>query len=287
VRKPSLAWCLPAYGVMGLLTAVPLLACAALSFFSADLKRPDLWGFTGAANYLRLLGDGRAWASVARTLFFTLGSVLIEGVLALGLALLLRSRIRLAKPLKWMWVLPWATPTVVAGLMGRFMLYDSAGPLNGLFLALGLQEGSASWLSGPFGAWTAVLFVDVWKTFPFISILLFAGLCQIPDSAFESAAVDGAGNWACFWHVTLPLLAPVLGVALLLRALDALRIFDIVFVMTGGGPGTATETLSLYTYKILMTQLDFGYGSVLALVTFACACLISAGALAAFRRWWR
>jgi multiple sugar transport system permease protein len=149
---------------------------------------------------------------------------------------------------------------------------------------MGWAQGTAGLLASPYGAWAAVILADAWKTMPFMAILCLTGLSQIPGSVYESSAVDGASSWQTFRFITWPLLKPVLGIAVLLRTLDAFRIFDIVFVMTGGGPGNSTETQSLYTYKILLSQLNFGYGSTLAVFTFLVALALSSLYLFSIRK---
>jgi ABC-type sugar transport system permease subunit len=161
-------------------------------------------------------------------------------------------------------LLPWALPTVVAALLWRFMFDSQAGLVGSLGIAPLRQE----WLSGPLLAWIPFVLGDVWKSTPFVALLLLAGLQGIDASLYEAARMDGASRWRRFTQITLPQLRPAITVALVFRTMDAFRVFDLVYVLTGGGPGTATEVISLYAFTTLLQDLRFGYGSALSIVTF-------------------
>lgn len=231
-----------------------------------DLRMP--WRgkpFVGLANYAELLGDARFREAMAHTAFFTAVSVALELVLGLFLALAMNRAFRGRGVVRAAVLVPWAIPTVVAALLWRFLFDSQAGVV---FVH--------AWT-----AWVPVILADVWKTTPFVALLLLAGLQGIPAELYEAAAVDGAGRWWQLRHVTLPLLKPAILVALVFRTLDAFRVFDLVYVLTGGGPGTATEPIALYTFNTLFQDLRFGYGSALSvvvfLVTFALALLYVRG----------
>jgi multiple sugar transport system permease protein len=166
-------------------------------------------------------------------------------------------------------LIPWAVPTVVSARMWEWMYNTDFGILNYL---LGVK---INWLGNPFWAMNAAVFMDVWKTTPFVVILLIAGLQVIPRELYQAADIDGAGTWSVFRRITLPLLMPVVLVVLIFRTLDAFRVFDAVYVLTGGGPANTTETLSIYAYKVLFQTLQFGYGSTLSVVVFLCVGMIS------------
>ena len=166
-------------------------------------------------------------------------------------------------------ILPWAIPTVVAALVWRF-IFESPGGLSTAALAE-IGVAAPTWFADQLAAWVPLVLADVWKTTPFVALLLLAGLQNIDRSLYEAADVDGAGPWQQFINITLPLLRPALLVAALFRALDAFRVFDVVYVMTGGGPGTATETVAMYTFSTLLQHLRFGYGSALSVIAFALA----------------
>jgi ABC-type sugar transport system permease subunit len=195
----------------------------------------------------------------------TVGLELILGLaLALGLDSLSRGR-GLARLVV---LLPWALPTVVAGLVWRFIFDSQSGLVNAVVGRLGVTTFQVDWLADPKAAWIPIVLGDVWKTTPFVALLLLAGLQGIDPRLFEAARLDGAGAWRRFADVTLPLLTPALSVALVFRALDAFRVFDLVYVLTGGGPGTSTEVISLYAFLVLMQDLRFGYASALSVSVF-------------------
>jgi len=234
--------------------------------------------FVGLANYLALFGDRRFWNAFANTVYFTTVSVAAEIVLGLAIALLLVGRLR-GKAIAYAVILvPWATPTVVSARMWEWMYNADFGVLNYL---LGLH---ANWLGSPGLAMHAAIAMDVWKSTPFVAILLVAGLQNIPRELYQAAAVDGASGWAVFRRITLPLLAPLIAVALIFRTIDAFRVFDAIYVLTGGGPANSTETLSIYAYSVLFRTLDFGYGSALSVAVFLCVGLMTLGYTRLLRR---
>jgi multiple sugar transport system permease protein len=159
--------------------------------------------------------------------------------------------------------------------MWEWIFNPDFGVLNFFLRNLGLLSSSQNWLGDPTLALHAVIFADVWKTTPFVALLLFAGLQVLPADIYEAARIDGANAWQRFWRVTLPLLMPVFLTTLLFRTLDAFRIFDSVYVLTGGGPANTSETLSIYAYKLLFQTLQFGAGSAVAVLTFGCVMVVS------------
>ncbi|GAB4388239.1 MAG: sugar ABC transporter permease [Thermodesulfovibrionales bacterium] len=229
----------------------------------------DISEFVGLGNYAFLLGDDRFWNALGNTAYFAAASVSLELVLGLGMALLLSRAFRLRGLLRAVVLIPWAIPTVVSARMWELMYNTDFGVLNYI---LGAR---VNWLGSPFWALNAAVFMDVWKTTPFVAVILMAGLQTVPAELYQAARVDGAGPWAAFRRVTLPLLKPVILVVLIFRTLDAFRIFDAIYVLTGGGPANSTETLSIYAYKVLFQTLQFGYGSALSVAVFLCTGLIS------------
>jgi multiple sugar transport system permease protein len=221
--------------------------------------------FIGVSNYVFLFRDGRFWSALGHTVYFTFVSVALELALGLGFALLMHARMPGRTVLRAAILVPWAIPTVVSARMWSwFFRRDDVG-----FTTL-LLGSDVDWLGTPGYAMHAAILVDVWKTTPFVALLLLAGLAGVPSALYDSAAVDGASRVRTLVSVTLPILRPVLAVTALLRALDAFRVFDVVYVLTEGGPANTTETLSIYAYKTMMRGGDFGYGSALSVVTFAC-----------------
>lgn len=278
--EARLAWSfvLPALAVIVLVAVFPLAWTAWESLHLHDLRMPWIGKpFVGLQNYAEVVSDPRFWAAMGHTLFFTVASVGLELVLGLVLALAMNRTFRGRGLMRAAVLVPWAIPTVVAALLWRFMFDAQAGIANAVLMDVGLMEEPFVWFVHSVAAWVPVVLGDVWKMTPFVALLLLAGLQNIDGSLYEAAEIDGAGPWDKFRHVTLPLLKPAILVTLVFRTLDAFRVFDLIYVLTGGGPGTATEPIALYTFNALLQHLRFGYGSALSvivfLVTFALALL--------------
>ena len=199
---------------------------------------------------------------------FTVLSVLIEVILGIGIALILNRTFRGRSVVRAIALLPWALPTALIALGWTWIFNDQYGIANDILLRLNLVQSGINWLGEPFTATLALIVADVWKTTPFVSILLLAGLQSIPGDLYEAHSLEGASSWQSFWQITLPLLLPQIIIATLFRFAQAFGIFDLVQVMTGGGPGGSTEVVSLYIYANAMRYLDFGYASALIVVTF-------------------
>jgi multiple sugar transport system permease protein len=229
----------------------------------------DISRFVWFENYMFLLKDDRFWNALKNTVYFTAVSVSLELLLGLSIAILLNRSFRLRGFVRAVVLIPWAIPTVVSARMWEWIYNTDFGILNYII------GSKINWLGSPFLAMNAAIFMDVWKTTPFVAILLMAGLQIIPQELYQAARVDGAGSWAIFKKITLPLLKPVILVVLIFRTLDAFRIFDAIYVLTGGGPANVTETLSIYAYKVLFQTLQFGYGSTLSVIVFMCIGSIS------------
>jgi multiple sugar transport system permease protein len=259
---------LPALVLLSLVTIYPVLTVLWLSL----RRKLPLFGiskFTGLDNYAFLVQDDRFWNALKNTVYFTAMSVSLELVLGLCLALLLNRKFGFKGALTAIVLVPWAVPTVVSARMWEWIYNTDFGILNYLI------GQKVNWLGSPLLAINAAIFMDVWKTTPFAAILFLAGLRVIPSELYHAARIDGAGTWQLFRRITLPLLMPVVLVVLVFRVLDAFRVFDSVYVLTGGGPANTTETLSIYAYKVLFQTLQFGYGSTLSVVVFLCVGLIS------------
>jgi multiple sugar transport system permease protein len=260
---------LPASILLSLITVFPMLYVLFLSM-RRELPIFGVSRFTGLDNYLFLLSDDRFWNALGNTAYFTILSVSVELVLGLAIALLLEREFRHKGVMRAVVLLPWAIPTVVSARMWEWIFNGDFGVLNAFLGA------KINWLGSPFWAMHAAVLADIWKTTPFVAIILMAGLQAIPRDVYRAARVDGAGSLDIFLRITLPLLRPVILVVLLFRSLDAFRVFDAVYVLTGGGPANTTETLSIYAYKVLFQTLQFGYGSTLAVAVFLCTGLLSA-----------
>jgi multiple sugar transport system permease protein len=238
--------------------------------------------FVGGQNYLRLLGDPFFWQSLRFTLLFVAVSVALELVMGLAFALLLNEAMPGRGFLRVVVLIPWAVPIAVSARVWELVTNYDFGLLNALLQAVGLTDGPVNWLGSSAGAFAALVISDVWKTTPFMAIILLAGLTAIPQALYRQARVDGTHFLQRFRHVTLPLLRPVIVVALLFRTIDAIRIFDLIYVLTGGGPGGATTSLSLYAFRFYASG-DFGYGSALSLAVFLLAGLLAVGYIRAGR----
>ena len=259
---------LPALIILGLVFIYPILRAFWLSWFTENLATQLQPVFTGFGNYQRMLGDGRFWQSLWNTSVFTLISVTLELVFGLCVALVLNKSFFGRGVVRTIAIIPWALPTAVMGLAWAWIFNDQYGVVNDILLRLGLIDTGINWLGTPALAMTALIVADVWKTTPFISIILLAGLQSIPEDLYEAHKMDGASPWQSFYQITLPLLMPQILIALLFRFAQSFGVFDLVQVMTGGGPAGSTETVSIYIYSTVMRYLDFGYGAALVVVTF-------------------
>lgn len=281
-REQRTSWILllPALLLLLFVYAYPIGRAFWLSLFTENLGTELKPVFSGFANYARMAGDGRFWQSFWTTTIFTSASVFFELLLGMAIALVLNQKFLGRGLVRTTAILPWALPTALIGLAWAWIFNDQFGVVNDILLRLGLIKTGINWLGDPTLAMMAVIFADVWKTTPFISILLLAGLQSISPDLYEAHSIDGATPWQNFTRITLPLLLPQILIALLFRFAQAFRIFDLIAVMTGGGPGGATEVVSLYIYSTVMRYLDFGYGAALVVVTFLL--LILAVAIASF-----
>jgi ABC-type sugar transport system permease subunit len=263
--RAAVPFLVPALAAIALVAIFPIGWTLWESLHRHDLRMPWLGRpFVGLANYAEILADTRFRSALAHTTFFTVSAVTLEVGAGLGVALLLNRPSRGRALLRLAALIPWALPTAVAALVWRFMF----------------EGHTTDWVLGAGSAWVPIILADAWRMTPFVALLLLAGLQQIDSSLYEAARMDGAGSWRQFREITLPLLRPALVVAVLFRALDAFRVFDLIYVMTAGGPGTATEPVSLYANTALLQNLRFGFGSALSMVVFLIAFL---GALAWIR----
>jgi len=231
--------------------------------------------FIGLKHYKDNFTDGRMWKALGNTMVFTVISVSIELVLGLAIALLINKAFFGRGLVRATILIPWAIPTAVSALMWKFLYDGQNGIVAKYFADIGIINNMSDLLTTGAGAMFAVIFADVWKTTPYMALLLLAGLQTIPSSLYEAASIDGATKWQQFIKITLPLLKSSILVALLFRTLDAFRVFDLIFVLTGGGPANSTETISILAYKVMFSQTNFGEGSALAVIVFICVAIIS------------
>ncbi len=257
-------------------SVLPLAYVVYLSFH--DLRFGASSGvFAGWSNYRFVLADPSVLRAFWNTVYFAVMSVTISAVVGLGIALLLDSKLKLSSVLIIATVLPWAVPEIVNALMWQWIYNPTYGALNGFLQRIGVIDGYQAWLSTPTSAMNAVIFAYSWKLVPFVVIILYAGLRSIPAELYETAQIDGAGAWAQFRFVTLPLLSPSIAVAVLFCVVWSMRAFDLVYLLTSGGPGEATTVLSYFVFSQAFNLGDMGAASavacLLALLTFAITCL--------------
>ena len=259
----------PAIAILLLVYAYPIGRSFILSLFAENLGTQLQPVFNGLGNYGRLLGDGRFWQSLGNTTVFTIASVTIELLLGLAIALTLNRSFRGRGIVRTIAILPWALPTAVMAVGWAWIFKDQFGVVNDLLERLGLISDGINWLGNPTLAMVSLIVADVWKTTPFVSVILLAGLQSISKDLYEAHAMDGATPWQSFLGITVPLLMPQMLIAVLFRFAQSFGIFDLVQVMTSGGPAGSTEMVSIYIYSTVMRYLDFGYGAALVIVTFA------------------
>ncbi len=243
---------------------VPLLYSAWLSLYDWWLLRPSSIRFIGLGNYLRLATDPELRRAVVVTGLFTAGAVVLEFLVGLGLALLFSQPFRFLRPLRVVLLLPLFVVPVVGATMWRVIFHPDMGPLNYYLNLFGL--GRPPWLSDPTLALVSITLVDAWRTIPFMFLVMYAGIEVLPAELFEAASVDGASRWQAFRHITVPLLAYIMLVAVLIRGMDAFRELDIIYVLTGGGPGTATQTIQMLSYRVFGLG-HMGLANALGIIT--------------------
>ncbi|RME69450.1 MAG: sugar ABC transporter permease [Nitrospirae bacterium] len=253
----------------------PIAHSVYLSFHRIILGLPGLGEpFVGFRNYIDLVHDSVALKAMRNTLLFVFISTFFEILFGLIIALVIHQRFSGRGIVRASVLVPWAIPTVVSSQLWRFIFNDKYGLLN--FLIYGSDITSyRAWLAEPFYAFSAIVVADVWKTSSFAALLILAGLQAIPEDLYEAAKVDGASAWQRFWKVTFPLLRPALLIALLFRTMDAFRVFDLVFVMTQGGPADSTNVLQFYGYKKIFAEGMMGYGSTVSVIVFIISFLVA------------
>lgn len=265
-RQRRLAWILitPAVFVVLLVVGYPLIQVVVYSFLNYRLDGVTPSSFAGIDNYLFILSDPGFWRSVGNTLIFTLFSVTIEAALGLTVALVANSKFKGRTLLRVAVLIPWAIPTVVSSQIWRWMFNDIYGVANIIGTNLHILPEKIAWLATPATALPVIIAVDIWKTTPFMSLLLLAGLQLVPRDLYEAASIDGATEIRKFFSITLPLVLPTLLVALIFRTLDALRVFDIFYIMVGGQSDMAT--MATYNRQQLIDFLDAGVGSAVSVI---------------------
>lgn len=268
-KRAAQLFLLPAIAVLGLLLAVPVLYSIWLSLTDASLAAGRLdTPFAGSENYARLIGDKSVHNALLNTLYFTAVEVASVGVLGLCVALLLNHPLGRWAGFRVLLLLPWAIAPVANAVLWKWIYHSNYGVLNALLLWLGVIDSNVTWLGEPFRALNMLLVVDIWKSTPFIAILLLAALQNIPKSQYRAARMDGANSWQSFMHITLPALRTPLAIATTLQTIWSLRTFDLIYVLTKGGPADGTVVMNFLAYRVTFNFLQFGYGAAIANLIF-------------------
>lgn len=273
-RLVSWLFLAPAVAFLALTSVYPLLYSLWLSFHSWNMTIPNsraVW--VGSANYQQLLENPAFLNSLRVTLVFVVSAVTVEMILGMGLALLATSGIRAMGLVRTVMLFPLMIAPVIAGVLWRTLFHPTYGVVNYLFGFVGIPP--QEWLGSPYQALPAVITVEIWQNLPVVAFILAAGIQSLPVDLYKAAHVDGASRWQVFWRITLPLLKPVILVLLLLRIMDAFKVFDIVFTMTYGGPGQTTELLSMLIYKTGLRFFQIGQASAMSWVFLVGIFLIS------------
>jgi len=274
--KQGRIWLAPAVVALAALSIYPLL-------FAIEVSLRTGSGY-GLDNYFRLARDRFFLVSLGQTLLYTTLALAVEFPLGLTLALLVDREFRGRRLLRSILLIPMLLPPVVVAVIWRLILNAEFGVLNGALRSLGLDTSGLTWFGSEKSAMLSVVLVDVWEWTPFLFLLLLAGLQGLPVEPFEAARIDGASPSQVFLRLTLPMLRPVIAVAVLLRGMDLLRVFDQIFILTQGGPGFATETVTLYIYRTAFRYWNFGYAAAMSFVLLAATTVIARAFLRLLRQ---
>jgi multiple sugar transport system permease protein len=278
IRRGWFGWLLvaPTLAVLVITTAFPLVYNAWNSVHHYDLSDGLPHRFVGASNYRQLAVGHSFFPALVNTLEYTAASVTLELMVGLGLAVLLHREFRGRGLLRAALLVPWAVPTVVAATLWKSMFDQSHGFVNLVLTDLHLPGAHLTWLNvHVWSSWAAILITDAWQSVPLVAILLLAGLQAIPTDVYEAVRIDGASAWQSFRHITWPLLRPAVMVTVVFRTLSALLIFDVIYVLTTGGPGDKTQTLSFLDYQAFIQNNNFGYGGAISLSMLVAAVAIA------------
>ncbi|MET0359325.1 sugar ABC transporter permease [Rhizobium sp. NFR03] len=282
-REHRTAWLFltPLVLVMLMVAVWPLGRTFFFSFTDAYLDDPTVYGMVGISNFIEVINDPAWWSAVRNTLTFAVISVAIETLLGLGIALLLNEAIPGRGLLRAAILVPWAIPVVVATKIWEWMLNDQFGVFNRILISLGLIDHGIAWTASSSLIMGVVIFIDVWMTTPFMVLLILAGLQTIPGEMMEAAEVDGIPAWKRFWSITLPLLKPAIGVAVLFRSLDAIRMFDLAYVLAASNQNVMT--VSIYARDRLISFQELGVGSAASTWVFLLVALVAIILIGALR----
>jgi len=262
----AVGWAMVAPTVLFLIAifAYPLISTALTSLQKVKLQNPGKSTFIGLENYTDFLGAPAFWQAVGRTAYFTVMSVGLELVLGLAIAAFINRRFAGWRFLRLAIIIPWAVPTIAVATMFRWIYNADYGALNGLLFQLGAIDKYVPWLNDPFAAMNWVIVADVWHSTPFVVLIAMAAMAGIPNELYEAARIDGAGKWQSWWRITMPMLRGAILVVLVVRTVEAFRVFDIVYILTGGGPANGTLVISYVAYQETFRFFSLGRGAAVS-----------------------
>lgn len=252
--------------VISLFTLYPVLYAVRISFYRYLLTKPKDHPFIGFNNYTEVVTSYYFRNSLINTAIYTIAVVIGVTLFGLVVALLLNSKVKTANALKIIILLPWAIPAVVGGLIWKWILNSDFGILNGLLYSIGLIKDYIPFLANPNLAKISLIMAAIWKEGPLAAIFFLAGLQLIPNELYEAARIDGGSSWRIFRHITLPLLRPIMLIVVIYETLTAILVFDLIYVLTGGGPGDSTSLISWFAYAEIFKNLNLGHGVALAVI---------------------
>lgn len=265
-KKLAAILIIPAVVIIFAIVIYPLLNAFYQSFIDSNLAYPQLRKFIGIGNYIDVLKDKYFWLSILNTVYFTIFSIILEFLFGFIIALVLNEKFYMKWLVRTLIMIPWAIPPVVNATVWKWILNSEYGSLNSILHSLGIIKEYKIWLSSPFWSLMLVILADVWKYTPLVALMLLAALQTIPEDLYEAAKIDGASPFRRFVSVTIPLIKPTVIVVLIFRTFEAFKIFDLVFVMTRGGPAFKTTVISYYAYLETFSQLKVGRGAAIAYI---------------------
>ena len=275
-RRVGLLFLAPALVVLALVLGYPIVDSIALALQRVQLTGGEIQqSWVGLANFQRLFADATFQRAAANTAIFSVIEVVAVVAISLGIAVLLNHPLGRFGFFRILLIVPWAIAPVANAVLWKWILHANYGVLNGILNSLGIIDYYHVWLGTPVSALSFLLLVDIWKSVPFVALLILAGLQRVPNILYRAAYMDGAGRWQSFRHVTLPTIRSVIAIAVVLQTIWSLRVFDIVFVLTRGGPADATALLNFLAYRVTFNFLDLGYGSAIANVIFGVTMLLA------------
>jgi ABC-type sugar transport system permease subunit len=268
-NERSLGWVMSLPALLAILgiVLIPMVQSLVQSFSQLDLARPQGNGFIGFVNYLNLLKDARYLQSLFATFRFSIISVVLELILGISIALVLNKNFVGRGFVRGLMILPWAMPSIVNAAMWKWIYNADYGALNALLSQLGIIHQYQVWLSDPFWSTALIILANIWKETPFTVIMVLAALQTVPEDLYEAAKVDGSSAWQSFINITFPLILPVLMIVSMLQFIWGFQTFELITIVTGGGPFSTTEMVTLRVYATTFRSLRFGYGSAMAYLT--------------------